>query len=125
MTEQVQPNPKEASTHDSQLAAENMVTGTEKAPEIDVDADYEASKAFSVSEIDRSGEGAKAAGEATAPHFAVSQPQQQQTEFKAESTGNPAQYMDMARDVSPEGENATNVSDDLVQKALEKGKAGK
>lgn len=123
MTEQVQPNPKEAPTHDSQLAAENMVTGTEKAPEIDVDADYEASKAFSVSDIDRSGEGAKAAGEATAPEFAVSQPQQ--TEFKAESTGNPDQYMDMARDVSPEGKNATDVSDDLVQKALEKGKAGK
>ncbi|HEY9849717.1 MAG TPA: hypothetical protein V6D28_09685 [Leptolyngbyaceae cyanobacterium] len=123
MAEQIQPNPKEAPTHDSQLAAENMVTGTEKAPEIDVSADYEASKAFSVSEIDRSGEGAKAAEEATAPQFAVSQPQQ--SEFKAESTGNPDRYMDMARDVNPGGEDATNVSDDLVQKALEKGKPGK
>ena len=56
MTEQVQPNPKQAPTHDSQLAAENMVTGTEKAPEIDVNADYEASKSFSVSEIDRAKE---------------------------------------------------------------------
>lgn len=123
MAEQLQPKPNQAPTHDAQLTAENMVKGTEKAPEIDVNADYEASKAFSVSEIDRTGEGGAAAAAATKPQLEV--PQAQETTYKAESTGNPKDYVDMARDVNPVAEGATNISDDLVQKALEKGQAGK
>ena len=123
MAEQIHPNPKQASTHDAQLTAENMVVGTERLPEIDVNADYEASKAFSVSEIDRSGAGAQAAAEATAPQFEVSQPQE--STFKAKSTGNPDDFLDMARDINQTAESVSNVTDDLVQKALEKGQAGK
>jgi methylphosphotriester-DNA--protein-cysteine methyltransferase len=60
MTEEVKPNPSEATTHDAQLAAENMASGEEKVQKVDLDADYEASKAFSVSEVDRKGGGAEA-----------------------------------------------------------------
>lgn len=120
MAEKMTPNPAEALTQDAQLAAENMVAGKEKTPEVDVNADYEASKAFSVSEVDRSGGGAQAAAAATAPQFQVSQPQE--TTYKAEATGNPDNFMDMAREVNPTSESVGNVSDDLVQKALEKGK---
>ncbi|MBD2185608.1 hypothetical protein H6S82_07670 [Planktothrix sp. FACHB-1355] len=121
MAEKVNPKPNEAPTHDAQLAAENIVAGAEKAPEVDVNADYEASKAFSVSEIDRTGAGTQAAAAATAPQFEVRQPQE--TTFKAEPTDNPDDYIDMARDVNPASEGVGNVSDDLVKKALEKGKA--
>ncbi|MCL1473568.1 hypothetical protein [Argonema antarcticum] len=119
MAEKMTPNPAEATTQDAQLVAENMVAGKEKMPEIDVNADYEASKAFSVSEIDRTGAGAQAATEATAPKFQVGQ-----TTYKAEATGNPNDYIDMARDINPTSEGVGNVSDDLVKKALEKGKPG-
>lgn len=121
MAEELKPNPGQATTHDAQLAAENMAAGNEKAPQVDVSADYEASKAFSVSEVDRTGEGAQAAAAATAPHYKVSQPQE--TEFKAEPTGNPDDYLDMARDVNPTPEASGNVTDELVEKALKKGQA--
>jgi len=39
-------------------------------------------------------------------------------------TGNPDDYRSMARDVSSTTEAGANVSDDLVQKALEKGQPG-
>ncbi|MCL1467255.1 hypothetical protein [Argonema galeatum] len=122
MAEKMTPNPAEATTQDAQLVAENMVAGKEKMPEIDVNADYEASKAFSVSEIDRTGAGTQAAAEATAPKFQVGQAQE--TTYKAEATGNPNDFIDMARDVNPTSVGVGNVSDDLVKKALEKGKPG-
>lgn len=123
MAEQLQPKPNQAPTHDAQLTAENMIEGTEKAPQIDVNADYEASKAFSVSEIDRTTEGAAAAAAATAPQLEV--PQAKETTYKAEPTGNPSDYVDMARDINPVAEGATNITDDLVAKALEKGQPAK
>lgn len=118
MTEEIKPNPSQATTHDAQLAAENMVEGQEKVPAVDVSADYEASKAFSVSEIDRTEEGAQAAAKATAPKFEV--PAGKETTFKAEPTGDPADYMDMAKEVSRTPASG-EVSDELVQKALEMG----
>lgn len=121
MAEELKPNPTQATSHEAQLAAENMVEGKEQTPKIDVSADYEASKAFSVSQLDRTAGGARAAEAATAHKFEVAQPEQ--TEYKAETTGNPDNYLDMARDVNPRAEGATNVTDDLVQKALEKGQA--
>jgi hypothetical protein len=119
MAEELAPKPAQATTHDAQLAAENMLEGNEKKPTIDVAADYEASKEFSVSEIDRTGEGAQAAAAATAPQFEVPKPQE--TVFKAEATGNPEDYMDMAKELSPTPAASGEVTDDLVQKALEMG----
>ena len=119
MTEEIKPNPEQATTHEAQLAAESMAEGQEKVPKIDVSADYEASKEFSVSAIDLTEEGAQAAAAATAPKFEV--PVAKETEFKAEPTGDPADYMDMAKEVSRTPVASGEVTDELVQKALELG----
>ncbi|MFB2938497.1 hypothetical protein ACE1B6_24885 [Aerosakkonemataceae cyanobacterium BLCC-F154] len=123
MSEKVNPQSNQAPTHDAQLAAENMAKGNEQTPAVDTEADYEASKAFSVSEIDRTGEGAQAAAKATAPNLEVPKPQESAP--KAEATGNPDDYLDMARDVHPADREAKNVDDEIVQKAMKKGEAAK
>ncbi len=127
MTDEVKPDPKQATTQESQLAAENMTTGVEETPVVDFEADYEASQQFSVSDIDRSSEGAAAAEAATAADFKVSQAEETKTE--SQSTGNPSDYLDMAKDVAEDVGSQTeagtgNVSDDLINKALDKGKPG-
>ncbi|MEC4983912.1 MAG: hypothetical protein SAJ37_13985 [Oscillatoria sp. PMC 1068.18] len=53
MSEELKTSPEEASSHEAQLAAENMESGQEKTPEVDVEADYEAAKEYSVSEADK------------------------------------------------------------------------
>lgn len=126
MTDEVNPNPKQATTQEAQLAAENMASGVEEKPEVDYDADYEAAQQFSVSDVDRTGGGAAAADAATAPDFQVSKPQE--TETVAQATGNPSDYMDMAKEVAEDDfqtEAGTgNVSDSLIDKALDMGKPG-
>jgi hypothetical protein len=123
MSDEVKPNPNEAPTHDAQLAAENIVSGEEKAPKVDFEADYAAAQQFSVSEIDRTGEGAAAAEAATAPKYELSEPEEVKT--VAQPTGNPDDYLELAQEVgASRNEAVSSVSDDLVQKALEKGKAG-
>ena len=122
MAEEVKPNPQQAPTHDAQLAAENIAAGEEQAPQVDVAADYEASKAFSVSAVDRTQEGAKAAEAATAPKFKVQEPKE--IKSQAEPTGDPADYRDMAKDVNPGAQEPSIDSDELVKKATELGKPG-
>ncbi|MUG98391.1 hypothetical protein F7734_41260 [Scytonema sp. UIC 10036] len=123
MPDEVKPNPSQAPTHDAQLAAENMVSGEEKAPKVDFEADYQAAQQFSVSDIDRTGEGANAAAEATAPEHEIRASGETNTTV-AKETGNPDDYIDMAKDVnSSKTEAVTEVSDDLVKQALEKGQS--
>ena len=123
MTDEVNPNPNQATTQEAQLAAENMASGVEAKPTVDFDADYAAAQEFSVSDVDRTGEGAAAAEAVTAPQFEVSQPQETKTE--AEPTGDPSDYMAMAKDVGTQPEAGTgNVDDDLIQKAFDMGKPG-
>lgn len=98
MPEEVKPNPNETSTQDAQLAAEQIATGVEKAPTVDVDADYAAAQQFSVSEIDRQGGGAMAAEKVTQPEYQVSDSEESKT--TAQPTGDPADYMDMAKDAN-------------------------
>lgn len=123
MPDEIKPDPKQASTQDAQLAAEDMATGKEPLQNVDLDKDYEASKQYSVSDVDRTGQGAAAAQAATQPEFKMSEPQG--TSTAGATTGNPKDYMEMAKDVQPESEAATNVNDDLIKKALEKGQPGK
>jgi hypothetical protein len=85
--------------YDSQQVAEAIEKGEVKAPQVDVAADYEASKEFSVSEIDRTEEGAKAAEAATAPKFEVTQPEE--THPEATSTGDPSDFIEMAKEINP------------------------
>jgi len=120
MPDEVKPNVNEAPTHDAQLAADSIASGEEKAPAVDFEADYAAAQQFSVSEIDRTGEGAAAAEEATAPQYNV--PKAQETKTTAQSAGNPDDFLELAKEVGgSQTEGVTNVSDDLVKKALEKG----
>lgn len=98
MPEEIKPNTNQAPTQDAQLAAESIASGQEKAQAVDFDADYAAAQQMSVSEVDRTGEGAKAAQKATAPEHQMSSPEETKTE--AQPTGNPADYMEMAEDVT-------------------------
>jgi hypothetical protein len=124
MPDEVKPNLNEAPTHDAQLAAESIASGEEKAPKVDFDADYAVAQKFSVSEVDRTGEGAAAAEAATAPKYQISKPEE--TKIQAQSTGNPDDYLELAKEVgNSRTEGVSNVSDDLVQQALEKGEAKK
>lgn len=120
MPDEIKPNLNESPTHNSQLAAESIASGEEKAPTVDFDADYEAAQKFSVSEVDRTGKGDAAAEAATAPKYKISKPQETTTE--AQSTGNPSDYAESAKEVgNSKTEGVSNVSDDLVKQALEKG----
>ncbi|MEH2376459.1 hypothetical protein [Nostoc sp.] len=120
MPDEVKPNLNEATTHEAQLAAENIASGEEKAPKVDFDADYAAAQQFSVSEVDRTGGGAAAAEAATAPQYKTSKPEE--TKTQSQSTGNPDDFLELAKEVgnSPT-QGVTNVSDDLIKQALEKG----
>ncbi|MBW4675635.1 MAG: hypothetical protein KME52_16900 [Desmonostoc geniculatum HA4340-LM1] len=124
MPDEVKPNVNEAPTHDAQLAAENIASGEEKAPKVDFEADYAAAQEFSVSEVDRTDEGAAAAEAATAPKQKV--PQTKEIKTQAQSTGNPDDYSELAKEVgNSKTEAVANVNDDLVEKALEKGQPKK
>jgi hypothetical protein len=116
----IKPNPDEATTHEAQLAAENMASGEEKLQKVDFDADYAAAQQFSVSEIDRTPEGQAAAEAATASKFEVPEAEERKTE--AQPTGNPDDFLDLAKEVGgSETEGVSNVTDDLVKKAIEMG----
>ncbi|BDI18159.1 hypothetical protein ANSO36C_39610 [Nostoc cf. commune SO-36] len=124
MPDEVKPNLNEAPTHDAQLAAESIASGEEKAPKVDFDADYATAQQFSVSDVDRTSEGAAAAEAATAPNYQASKPQE--TKIQAQSTGNPDDYLELAKEVgNSKTEGVGNVTDELVQQALEKGQPKK
>jgi hypothetical protein len=69
MSEELKVDPKQAVGQEAELAAQNMAEGTEKKPEIDVDADYEASKEYSVSDVDKNEKGTGSAGANTPNEF--------------------------------------------------------
>ncbi|MHC5676024.1 hypothetical protein [Nostoc sp.] len=120
MPDEVKPNLNEATTHEAQLAAESIASGEEKAPKVDFDADYAAAQQFSVSEVDRTGKGAAVAEAATAPQYKTSKPEE--TKTQSQSTGNPDEYLELAKEVGNSStQGVTNVSDDLIKQALEKG----
>jgi hypothetical protein len=55
MTEELKVDPKQtADVQEAELAAQNMVDGAEQMPQVDVEQDYEASKEFSTSDVDKS-----------------------------------------------------------------------
>ncbi|MEO8891496.1 MAG: hypothetical protein ABI417_08170 [Coleofasciculaceae cyanobacterium] len=100
MAEELKPNPQEVDNiHEAQLAAEQMASGEEKMQTVDVDADYEASKKFSVSDVDKSGAGAASAAAATAPEQKL--PEATDMASTPNTTGNPADYIEMAKEIKP------------------------
>ncbi|MEG4076296.1 hypothetical protein QUA30_27165 [Microcoleus sp. Pol14C2] len=107
---------------DAQQITENAEAGEQKLPTVDVSADYEASKEFSVSDIDRTGAGAQAAAAATAPKFPI--PAAQDNSAKpADKSGNPNDFRSMAQEIKPAG-TPGEVTDDLMQKAIDLGTPG-
>lgn len=123
MPDEIKPDATQPTTQDAQLTAESMTEGKEKMPSVDIDADYAAAQQLSVSDIDHTPEGAEAADIATAHQFATTTPSE--TNSQTQSTGDPSDYMAMAKDVGAPTGAAGNVDDDLIQKALEKGQPGK
>ncbi|MEG4211784.1 hypothetical protein [Microcoleus sp. S13_B4] len=106
---------------DAQQITESAEAGEQKLPTVDVSADYEASKEFSVSDIDRTGAGAQAAAAATAPKFDIPAPKD--IPLPADTSGNPNDFRSMAQDITPAG-TPGNVTDDLMQKAIDLGTPG-
>ncbi|PSB19872.1 hypothetical protein C7B65_09350 [Phormidesmis priestleyi ULC007] len=110
-------NPSQS--YDAQQVSEEIAEGSLPAPKVDVSADYEASKEFSVSEIDRADEGEKAAQAASAHAFEVHETEP--THAEAEPTGDPSDFRNMAKSINHDQSTAGNVDDDLIHKAIEKG----
>lgn len=121
MADEVKINASEVS-HDAQLLADNVAEGVEKAPKVDFDADYELAKKMSVSPIDNTEEGQKAAEAAVAPQYEI--PKAEEKKIEAPATGNPDDYMSMASEIETGNEGVGNVDDDLVKRALELGQPG-
>ncbi|MEG4056880.1 MULTISPECIES: hypothetical protein [unclassified Microcoleus] len=107
---------------DAQQITESAEAGEQKLPTVNVSADYEASKEFSVSDIDRTGAGAQAAAAATAPKFPIPAAQDNMAK-PADTSGNPADFRSMAQDITPAG-TPGEVTDDLMQKAIDLGTPG-
>jgi hypothetical protein len=122
MADEVKVNSTEVSTHDAQLLADNVAEGVEKAPKVDFDADYELAKEMSVSPIDNTEEGQKAAEAAVAPQYEMPEPEDMRVEPGV--TGNPDDYVNMASEIGSRDEAVTQVDDDLLKKAFEMGKPG-
>jgi len=84
-------------TDDAKQQAENIAAGEEAAPPVNVSSDYEASKEYSVSEVDKSGTGVEAARAVSSSGQATSG---EETQLESESTGDPDQYRQMAKDTN-------------------------
>jgi hypothetical protein len=82
--------------YDAEQFVEEISAGEEKAPKVNVEADYERSKQFDVADIDRTDEGAKAADKAMASQFPASQ---SSAAGEGAATGNPDDFRAMAKEV--------------------------
>ncbi len=80
-----------SSSFEAEQIAEDIAAGEQEAPNVNVAQDYEVSKNFSYA--DQPGNGAEAASEA-------------KFEDSPDATGNPKEFLEMARDVSPDSEAA-------------------
>ena len=118
---EINPEVNNIENFDAQQITESAEAGEQKLPTVNVSADYEASKEFSVSDIDRTGAGAEAAAAATAPKFDIPAPTE--IPMPADSSGNPDAFRSMAQDLNPAGVPG-EVTDDLIQKALDLGTPG-
>jgi hypothetical protein len=89
---------------DAEQMKEDIAQGEQKAPQVNVDADYELSKEFAVADIDRTGAGAEAAEAATAHKQDIdSIASRADTDKKTEgfSDSDPQSFTDMAKEVNP------------------------
>lgn len=114
--------PNTAQNFDAEELKGAIEQGELQAPELSVEDDYEAAQKYS--------EGALSAEEAediVASQFevlAVSDVSLPTEDSLSDSSGDSADYMDMAKQVSHAPSGTSPVTDELVAKALEKGQAG-
>lgn len=90
-----------SSNFDAQRMKEDIAKGDENMPSVNVEDDYELAQEFSVSEIDRTAEGAEAAKAATAPDFQVKQDSSIGQSQAGASDADPEAFREMAREVNP------------------------
>lgn len=102
--------------YDAEEMKAAIAEGEEEAPaSVDVAADYEASKQMSTGVMDQ-----QEAEKSVAPELRVKSADQ--VSIPTSSNQSP-DYTDMAKDINQAPAGAGNVTDDLVEKALEKGQA--
>lgn len=108
-----------AQSYDAEQIQEAVAEGEVESPRVDLDADYAAAQQFS--------QGNKNEASATTsmgnPQF--EQSHSESTKAVADSTGNPDDYVDMAKDVTHAPTEAGNVSNDVMQRSKKPGKAQK
>ena len=82
MPDEIKPNPNEATTQDAQLAAESIASGEEKAPTVNLEADYKAAEKLKTASGDT--------------------PSQQNVSAGSEGhePGNPENYTDIAKNIT-------------------------
>jgi hypothetical protein len=102
---------------DAELMKEAIAEGETKEINVDTSADYEVAKQMSESSVS-----AKQAEDMVAPQFAMTQPEDVQ--IGSTSDNDSVDYMDMAKDITETPAGSGNVTDDLVEKALEMGQPG-
>lgn len=109
-----QPDWENTENFDAEVVKEAISEGDQKAPEVDVASDYDAAKELSTGIVD-----AKTAEEMVKPQFEVEDPESVVT--GAESSQSP-DFAEMAKEVNQAPGGVSNVTDDLVEKAIAKGK---
>ncbi len=102
---------------DAEMLKDAIAEGNTKDISVDVGADYAAAKEMSTGTVD-----AAEAEAIVAPEFEVSTPAE--VAVPTMSANDQIDYTDMAKDINPAGSGAGNVTDELMEKALNLGKAG-
>jgi hypothetical protein len=90
--------PDENISYGAQELVEEIKSGEEQMPQVDVAADYERSKEFAVSESDRTDTDSKATDEAIAAQVEPSRFEEIQPESE---TSDPESFRSMAKEVNP------------------------
>lgn len=102
---------------DAEMLKEAISEGDTKGLSVDVGADYAAAQEMSTGSVD-----AAEAEAIVAPEFEVSTPAE--VAVSTMSASDQIDYTDMAKDINPTGAGAGNVTDELMEKALNLGKPG-
>jgi hypothetical protein len=95
-----EPQTTESRPFDAELILEEIATGEQEAPQVDFDQDYEASKQFDVS----------ASSDQANPTSKFDNSVKTLSSDSSESsvTGNPEDFLEMAKEIAPDPENPSN-----------------
>jgi hypothetical protein len=83
--------------YDAQQLVEEIAEGEQKAPKTNLDADYEAAKAYSTGKLSQPEADAQSEATSTTSQFSALE----KTSSEAPATGNPEDYLQMARETNP------------------------